>query len=287
MLFASEQLASRIERAECRLLRDCATAIAARPHLDSGRPTSPRQAPLVLDLAGGIATWTGADSPLNKLAGLGFHGLPSEAELERVEAAFAERSSTLRAEVSTLADPGVHALLSTRGYRTVNFENVLGMGLDGRSVPREVEGIEVELGGDDQLEDWLDTVVEGFAHPDAQGVASDESIPREVLEPILRDMGFTPGFRHYLARIGGRLAGAASLRLFEGIAQLCGAATLAPLRRRGVQTALFARRLRDSIEQDCEFAVLTAQPGSKSQQNAQARGFELLYARSVMVLEPG
>jgi hypothetical protein len=33
----------------------------------------------------------------------------------------------------------------------------------------------------------------------------------------------------------------------------------------------------------CDVAVITVQPGSKSQQNAQRRGFDLLYNRAVLV----
>ena len=33
-------------------------------------------------------------------------------------------------------------------------------------------------------------------------------------------------------------------------------------------------------------AVITTQPGSKSQQNAQRQGFDLLYTRAVLVKQP-
>ncbi len=47
-----------------------------------------------------------------------------------------------------------------------------------------------------------------------------------------------------------------------------------------------AARLADATAAGCDLAVITVQPGSKSQQNVQRQGFELLYARSVMVREP-
>ncbi|MEJ2340034.1 MAG: hypothetical protein P8Y15_14260 [Gemmatimonadales bacterium] len=76
------------------------------------------------------------------------------------------------------------------------------------------------------------------------------------------------------------------MRLSGGIAQLCGAATLPEHRRRGVQTALLARRLADAAHAGCDVAVVTTQPGSKSQENVQRRGFELLYTRAILVREP-
>ena len=35
-----------------------------------------------------------------------------------------------------------------------------------------------------------------------------------------------------------------------------------------------------------DVAVITVQPGSKSQQNAQRRGFDLLYTRAILVKQP-
>jgi len=65
----------------------------------------------------------------------------------------------------------------------------------------------------------------------------------------------------------------AEMRLCYGVAQLCGAATLPAHRRRGVQSALLASRLHDAARQGCDIAVVTTQPGSKSQQNVQRQGF--------------
>jgi ribosomal protein S18 acetylase RimI-like enzyme len=70
------------------------------------------------------------------------------------------------------------------------------------------------------------------------------------------------------------------------LAQLCGAATLPASRRRGVQSALLRRRLSDAQRAGCRLAVMTTQPGSKSQENAARQGFTLLYARNVLRHEP-
>jgi len=82
------------------------------------------------------------------------------------------------------------------------------------------------------------------------------------------------------------VAGGASLRIADGVAQLCGAATLPEHRRRGVQTSLLAARLEEARRAACDVAVVTTQPGSKSQQNVQRRGFDLLYTRAVLLLSP-
>jgi len=72
----------------------------------------------------------------------------------------------------------------------------------------------------------------------------------------------------------------------DGVAQLAGAATAPAHRRRGVQSALLSARLADAASGGCDVAVVTTQPGSKSQQNVQRRGFDLLYTRAVLVKQP-
>lgn len=272
MLFASVDLAARIERAERGMLLDCAASIAAL----RGRDV------FVREIAGGAATFTGDGSPLNKLVGLGFAGLPGERELGEIEAEFARRGSHVQAEVSTLADPGLFALLAGRGYVLQGFENVSGLELPAQS-GSAAAGVEIATSGAEELPLWLDVVVSGFETPDTQGVPSHESPPREALEGVMRDMVSARGFVRYLARRAGEPAGGASLRVGEGIALLCGAATLPAHRRHGVQSALLARRLAAAAREGCDVAVVTTQPGSKSQQNVQRQGFGLLYARAVLV----
>ncbi len=41
------------------------------------------------------------------------------------------------------------------------------------------------------------------------------------------------------------------------------------------------------IERGCDVAVVTTQPGSKSQQNTQRAGFDLLYTRAILVKKAG
>jgi ribosomal protein S18 acetylase RimI-like enzyme len=128
----------------------------------------------------------------------------------------------------------------------------------------------------------VEVVTTGFAHPDEQGVPAFEEFPREIVERAERDF-VAAGARTYLAVLDGVVAGGASMRMTDGVAQLTGAATAPAHRRRGVQTALLAARLSDAAKAGCDIAVVTTAPGSKSQQNAQRQGFALLYTRAVLV----
>lgn len=183
-------------------------------------------------------------------------------------------------ELCSLADPAVAALLTGRGYRLAGFENVLGRPLT-RDAPPMPDGIDVRAGGADELDAWVDIVVEGFAHPDGEGVPTHEDFPRDVIARAERDV-VEAGARVYLARCGGVPAGGGAMRITDGLAQLAGAATAPAFRRRGVQGALLAARLRDAAAAGCEVAVVTTAPASASQRNVQRNGFDLLYTRAIL-----
>jgi len=274
-VFCDLALAGRIERAEADLV-----ARASRAAWRLGEPPG-----FVISVAGGVASFAAEGSPFNKVAGLGFGGVPSAAALEEIEEAFAARDSPVQVELAHLGDPEIGNILTERGYRLTGFENVLGAGLGGEPERITPSGIEVRPSGDDEFEAWLRVITEGFAHPDTQGVPAHEEFPSEVIERAERGAA-AADTRRYIALRDGQLAGAASLRLADGVAQLTGAATVPAHRRRGVQSALLSARLADAAAAGCDIAVITTQPGSVSQQNAQRQGFDLLYTRAILVKHP-
>jgi len=268
-LFCSTALAEQIERVEMQMIT-AATEIARRRVGDSA---------FVIPIAGGAACYADEGSPLNKIVGLGFGGVPSGEALDEVEQAYAAREVATQVELSNLADPEIGALLTGRGYQLVSFENVLGRSLHDEQLAAPL-GVEVRRGDDRAT--YVDVMVEGFAYPDEEGVPPHEDFPREILEKAIGDIeqaGATP----YFAFRDGVVAGAGSMRTSEGVAQLTGAATLPAHRRCGVQTALLSTRLADAVQAGCDIAGVTTAPGSKSQQNVQRRGFHLLYTRAILV----
>jgi hypothetical protein len=236
-------------------------------------------------LGGGAAVFSGAGSPINKVIGIGFGEPASESLWDAVERRFAEKSCCVRVEISTLAESAIAAALTRRGYVLTDFENVLGYDLAGAAGEPQApcDGLTIARNEGD-LTTWMDLVVQGFAHRDGSPQSS-EVFEDETLKQVFHDFAASAGFTRYLARLHGTNAGGAGLRLSDGIAQFCGASTLPPFRRRGVQAALLRCRLRDAAAASCDVAVVTTQPGSKSNQNAQRQGFALLYPRAVLVKE--
>jgi GNAT superfamily N-acetyltransferase len=267
-------LAERIERVETQLIAKGSEAARDRRGDKVG---------FVLEFAGGVASFAEAGSPLNKVAGLGFGEVPSVAALEEVERAFGEYGEPVRVELANLADPAIGALLTERGYRLDSFENVLGLDLSAPPERVTPPGVEVRPSPEDEFDTWLDVVVEAFARPDTQGASVHEEFPREVIADAMKDLISAAGVERYLALRNGIAAGGASMRMAEGVAQLTGAATAPAHRRRGVQTAMLSARLVHAAASGCDVAVITTAPGSKSQQNAQRRGFDLLFTRAVLV----
>jgi len=281
VLFATATFASRIERAESLLTQAFATCAAAR-----------RADVLVAPIGGTAAVYGGPDQPFNKIVGLGFGEAIDQAALATIEREFDGRHTPVRVELSTLADADVAPMLTGRGYSLIGFENVLGLSLSPESViglrtgvdADRTRGIAVERAGLDDASTWIDVVTTGFQHPDVfDAPPSQDSYPRESLEATFRDFVGISGLAQYLIRRDGVVAGGGAMRVSDRVAQLCGAATLPDHRRRGVQSAALRARLLDAAAQGADVAVVTTQPGSKSQENVQRAGFVLLYARAILV----
>src|SRR4051794_1676760 len=110
-VFCDTALAQRVERAEVGLI--CALSRAAQRRHDGDGFLTP--------VAGGIASFAEKESPYNKVAGLGFEGIPSQKVLDSIERAFAHRGSATQVELSQLADPELGAVLTRRGYVLESF----------------------------------------------------------------------------------------------------------------------------------------------------------------------
>lgn len=279
-MFADSSLASRIDRAEARLLE--AVVAASR---DAPTARSPEAPPLALPVGGGLAIYVSPNSPVNKVIGLGFDGPLDLASLDAVEEAWRARHEPVRVEMSILADATLGPTLAARGYRLHGFENVLGRPIGAPEPAPYAPGVTIERLRDADARTWIDIAVDAFMDLDGTGSGPDDSMPREDLERVLLEFSAPAALVRYLARLDGRPVGAASLAtdVGEGLAMVAGAGTLPAVRGRGIQKALLHRRLADASAAGCDLAVVTTGPGTRSQENVMKRGFILLYTRAVLI----
>ena len=277
MPFATASLVRRIEQAEASLIAGFGRAASRKPSSDGV---------YIGTIGGGTAVAAGPLAPMSKIAGLGFEPIDQDA-LERVEHEFARRRTPVRAEVASLADPEVGALLSRRGYVLSGFENVLGLDLGSSGATTRAglnAGVSAARIAPDESAMWADTVVTGFLSPDTfDAPPSGETVDRQALDDLFTNVDAVEGLVLYLARRNSEVAGGGSMRICNGVAQLCGASTLPQHRRHGVQTTLLRERLADARRGACDLAVVTTQPGSNSQQSTERQGFALLYVRAVLI----
>jgi hypothetical protein len=88
-------------------------------------------------------------------------------------------------------------------------------------------------------------------------------------------------WRLYLARVDGTPAGAAVLRVSDGVGLLANASTLPAFRGRGAQAALVARRTADAAAEGCELMASCAVFGSASHRNLERAGLRVAFTKAV------
>jgi GNAT superfamily N-acetyltransferase len=262
-LSLSLDLARRIELAEAQAAVACAET-------SDGTPVDGRA---VMSIAGGFAVYCGPNSPITQAVGLGLSGPVSEQEFERLEQFYRSRQEPVRVEICPLADVSLIEQFGGNGYRVTEFSNVMARSLADWNDCRDqsaVEDVVIEKVGEKQMEIWTLTVAQGFS--------DNFPVTQEILN-VMKTFGSGPAVTCFLARIGGEIAGGATLSMRDGVAGLFGASTLPAFRRRGVQTALLRERLNRAASAGCDLAACLTRPASGSQRNVIRENFTVLYTR--------
>lgn len=208
----------------------------------------------------------------NRVLGLGMSEPVVEHQLEAIIGYYRERGvSRFFAPLSPkAAPPNAGGLLESAGFEQYNTWAKLVRHLDQPipDVKTELEIIEATPG-------WVGAfskvLQECFRWPAVVGNAFGDTIGQ-------------PGYFHYLALAGGRLAAVAALYVRPPFASMAIAATLPEFRSRGAQSALLAHRMVAARQMGCRYAVVetaTEQPGKpvQSYRNVQRMGFQLAYLR--------
>ena len=262
-------LAQRLERAE---------GLANARFVDARARLFPDVGAAWIEVAGAYAMFDGVASPCTQTFALGMFQPASAGDLEAIEAFYAERGAPVFHEVSPLADAGLPALLSGRGYRPCEFTSVMyrPIATAGAGVWQEKDVVEtresavtvrrIEKGEEDL---YARVAAEGWSE---FGVG-------DFVREIGRVSGSVEGTRLYVAELQGTPIAAAALAVSGGVAHFAGASTIPSGRKRGAQLALLHHRLRDAAAVGCDIALMGALPGSGSQRNAERHGFRIAYTR--------
>ena len=268
MSFSDLSLARRLEATEAFSCLDTA-AIVGRLHPEIGAATE--------RIASGAVAFTGIGSPISEARGLGMNGPVTEADMDRLEAFYRSRGDAVRIEVCPLADASLHQLLAARGYRLLEFSNMLARPLDPAGAPlpstpaparggittRRAEPCESRL--------WSETVAHCFA----------EHMPvTPELVDVVGCCTHSPISTCYFGLVDGELAGGAAVVVHDGVALLGGAGTALRFRNRGLQQALIEARLAHAVQAGCNLAMTVTLPGSVSQRNCERHGFRVIYTRA-------
>lgn len=265
IVHSDQALARRLERAEA---RGNAEFVEARAK------AFPETRGEWIEVAGEYAMFDGAASPCTQTFGLGLFDPIADTEMAQLEQFFEQRGADVFHEVCPLADASLLTLLGERGYRPVEWSNVLFRAIqpgDARASSSD-PAIHVRQIASDEHDLWARTAVAGWADV-APGL-------EDFLLAVGRVNPHRPNTHCFLAEKEGEPIATAAICLFYGVALLAGASTVPAWRRQGAQLALHEHRLCFAVENGCDVAMVVAQPGSASQRNAERQGFHVAYTRT-------
>lgn len=202
------------------------------------------------------------------------HGKVTAIEIDELEEFYRSRRAPVNIEVCPLADASLVELLAARGYKPIEFSNVLVRALlldETNANEAGQRDVHARLATPNEAEAWAQAVARGFME------TSDVPPPmRDLFTTIFH----TSGTHCFVAEQDGVIIGGGSMNIWDGIAALAGASTLPAYRKRGAQGALLDYRLQFAMKHDCELATVATLPGSASQRNAERNGFRVAYTRT-------
>lgn len=254
----------RLERAE-------ATSNAS--FVDARRLLTPTSQASWVDLDGTYALFDAVGSPLTQSFGLGLFCEPTEAHLIAVDEFFTSRGAVPAHEVCSHADISVLAVLHQRGYRAIEMSSVLYKPINPLLLnpPAGKTSVEAVITSASQRDQWASTVVGGW---------SEFPEYTEVLRDLSMVMAAAKHSTCFHAVVDDKMVGTGLVTCHNGVALLAGASTVPAYRGKGAQNALLHARLAHAVANNCDIAMVVAQPGSTSQRNAERNGFRVAYTRT-------
>lgn len=273
---------------------------AALARLEEGRLSAGVRevAAVAVPMMGG---WACRDEPgnwLNYAAGCGLAGPVSRDEVRALRRLYEEAGIEPRLEICPFIDPTLTRALADEGFVVRNFETVYYRGLDAERSgaagdgandpanggwralgPPGLEILVLDPSDEAALDDFARTALSGFL---PEGVTefpqafmdSSKRVARQAATVCIRAM------------LDGACVGAGAMEVRGPVACLFGVSVRPAFRKRGVQRAMLAWRLREAARRGAVVATIGSRPGVATERNAQRAGFRVAYTKLVLV-RPG
>lgn len=211
-------------------------------------------------VAGGCVASLGPGSPLTHALGMGMNGPVSAEDFDRVEAFYLRRDAAPNIDICPLADVSMIELLGKRGYRPLEFNNVLV-----RRIVAEDRGGPLMMPVDD-CERWSLTMARCFY--------GEENIPEDLMVASRALFRARSASSFLIDEVAG-----CGFMVQSGLATFYADGTRAQARGRGLQSAFIRARIALSAERGCDLATASTLPGSQSQRNYERAGFRVAYTK--------
>jgi GNAT superfamily N-acetyltransferase len=220
-----------------------------------------------IEVAGGLAAFTGADSPLSQAYGVGASVPVRAADITRITEFYESRNATPRVFVTPLSDPSLATALAAAGYAPSEYVNSL-FSNDADSCARRDQRIEIA----EDLDAWARASKEGFA--DRPSLVHDDY-------RVAATLAASEGVVSLELRVDGAIAATAAMDVRAGCATLFAGSTVPAFRRQGLHAAMIRDRMARARDIGVRFMRTTATPASASERNFQRCGFVVLYTRTL------
>jgi hypothetical protein len=242
--------------------------------------TKPAMGAAEEEICGGHMIFAGLGSPIGRATGTGLDREFTAQDLDRVEEFYRAHQAPSQVDLCPMHAPGVFELFKERGYGIAELNNVLYRKLDAEeSFPSPPAGCEIRRSRAEEA-DQAGAIVENAFFPDGAP---------EAFHGLIAPFYQMEGALAFVASVDGKLVACGTGLVIpeHKVFALCGAGTLAALRRRGLQTALLRARMTAALGAGCEYAVVVTQGGTTSQRNAERLGFRVAYSKVTVIKASG
>lgn len=236
-------------------------------------------------IAGGVMVRAEPGSWMNHAVGAGLNGPVSGAEVDRLVDFYAPHGIEPRIELCPLVDPTFVAELERAGFTLRALENVLFRPITRgetfttpHPAPPGLVIEQVDATDPAAVREYTLAAMAGFLPPDTPGIESFI----ESSERVVRNART----RSFVARLpneaGGAVVCVGGMSIDGDVAALFGLTTLEPFRRRGIQQAMIAHRLRAAAEGGAKVVTIGSRPGAHTERNVRRMGFHVAYTKPVL-----